>query len=496
MTTAQETPPALRTNHRPLAVELRACPDPWDAFLRISHLPNALFLDSNLPETYTARYSFITAEPVEFITFRNGWITHSTPSGINKLQAQPFEFIQKRLLNYQSNPIPELPPFQGGLAGVFSYDLCHNIEKLPRPLYDEFTLPEIAVGIYDWVISYDNLQQQAWIISHGIRDQTIPKNQKLAEENICRLRALLGEQSPRPAHASMGRPPLPKSKLSPLTQFSAIPNLYSNFSKSEYLNSVEKIIDYIYDGDIFQANLSQRLLAPSKTPSLELYSHLRKINPGTFAAYFDAGFYQLLSASPERFLKVSDRIVETRPIKGTRPRGYVPIEDMAQQRELTESIKDSAENVMIVDLLRNDLSKVSQPGSVKLNSLCQVRSNNYVHHLVSTIQATLRPTTSPFDLLRATFPGGSITGAPKVRAMEIISELESTVRGPYCGSLGYIGFDGSMDASILIRSFIVARGWLQFSVGGGIVAKSDPEKEYTETLHKAEGLLRVLQTIN
>jgi para-aminobenzoate synthetase component 1 len=219
---------------------------------------------------------------------------------------------------------------------------------------------------------------------------------------------------------------------------------------------------------------------------------LREHNPAPFSAYFDLGAFAIASASPERFLRVSDHGVESRPIKGTRPRGVTPCEDAARAAELAASIKDRAENVMIVDLLRNDLGRVCEYGSVRVRDVCKVETYRFVHHLVSSVVGKLRANQTPFDLLRATFPGGSVTGAPKVRAMEIIAELEPTARGPYCGSLSWIGFDGAMDSNILIRTFTIGKGWTQFPVGGGIVADSDPQREYEETLHKAAGLLRAL----
>ncbi len=220
---------------------------------------------------------------------------------------------------------------------------------------------------------------------------------------------------------------------------------------------------------------------------------LRRRNPATFAAYFDLGEFQIASASPERFLQVRDRRVEARPIKGTRRRSPWPEADLFAGDELLESQKDRAENVMIVDLLRNDLSRVCEPETVHVADLCRLETYEFVQHLVSVVRGNLGPEYGPLDLLAAAFPGGSITGAPKVRAMEIIAELEPTARGPYCGSLGYLGFDGTMDTSILIRTITAGRGWWQFPVGGGIVAQSDPQREYEETWHKAEGLLRALE---
>jgi para-aminobenzoate synthetase component 1 len=228
-------------------------------------------------------------------------------------------------------------------------------------------------------------------------------------------------------------------------------------------------------------------------PPLELYRRLRERNPAPFAGYFDLGDFVIASASPERFVRVVGGEVETRPIKGTRPRGATPEEDRQRAEELSRSAKDRAENVMIIDLLRNDLGRVCAYGSVRVEAVCRLESYRTVHHLVSEVRGRLRPRLGPIDLLRAAFPGGSVTGAPKVRAMEIITELERTARGPYCGSLGYVGFDGSMDTSILIRTLTMGGGWLQFPVGGGIVADSTPEREYEETWDKAEGVMRALR---
>jgi para-aminobenzoate synthetase component I len=245
--------------------------------------------------------------------------------------------------------------------------------------------------------------------------------------------------------------------------------------------------------DVFQVNLSQRLLHPARASSVELYCRLRERNPAPFAGYFACDDWAVVSASPERFVSVRDGEVETRPIKGTRRRRIEPEADLYTRDELRESEKDQAENVMIVDLLRNDLSRVCAPGTVRVPQLCAVETYETVQHLVSEIRGRLAPSHDVWDLLRAAFPGGSITGAPKVRAMEIIAELEPTVRGPYCGSLFYAGFDGTLDSSILIRTFTCRHGWVQCPVGGGIVAQSDPEDEYDETLHKAEGMLRALR---
>ena len=272
-----------------------------------------------------------------------------------------------------------------------------------------------------------------------------------------------------------------------------VPGVRSNFTRDGYLEAVARVIDYVFAGDIFQANLSQRLEAPLVGTPLELYRRLRHRNAAPFAAYLDFGDLAIASSSPERFLRVDpDGRVETRPIKGTRPRGLSPEHDAALAQALVESGKDRAENVMIVDLLRNDLSRVCRPGSVRVPELFALEHYPTVHHLVSTVVGELAPAQGPVDVLRAAFPGGSITGAPKVRAMQIIAELEPTQRAVYCGSIGYLSRTGALDTSIVIRTYLVLGRDVYVQVGGGIVADSDPDEEYQETLDKARGLVVAL----
>jgi len=293
--------------------------------------------------------------------------------------------------------------------------------------------------------------------------------------------------------------PWPRGAAAPAYAFDAAADLglRSTFTHRGYLNAVAKVREYIVAGDIFQANLSQRFQAPLREQPFDLYRRLRRRNPAPFAGYLAFDEVTVLSASPERFLRLDpDGQVETRPIKGTRPRGLGPMHDAALGRALAESVKDRAENVMIVDLLRNDLSRVCRPGSVRVPELFALEQHPTVHHLVSTVLGDLEPGADAVDLVRAAFPGGSITGAPKVRAMEVIAELEPTRRGVYCGSIGYLSATGAMDTSIVIRTFVLHDGELYFQAGGGIVADSDPELEYRETLDKAAGLIATLKDVN
>ncbi len=456
----------------PLAVELLPAPDPWAVARTLAHLPNLLFLDSSEKHGERGRYSYVMADPSGLVT------AFETP---------------RRLAASRHRPVtlPGLPPFQGGHAGLFGYALGRHFERIPLPRHDEFALPELALGCYDWVVAFDHQQERAWLCSTG--ESGLEASPARAAH---RMRLALdwlraapgGEVSRSPA------PAIPPGELCPQYPLDEFPGVTSNFPRAGYEAAVRRAVEYVHAGDCFQVNLSQRLLAPLREHPLELYGRLRRLNSAPFGAYFDVGDFQILSTSPERFLRVyPDAEVETRPIKGTRPRGRTPAEDAAFLHELAMSAKDRAENVMIVDLLRNDLGKVCEYGSVRVPRVCEVETFRFVHHLVSEVRGKLKLGTGPLDLLAAAFPGGSVTGAPKVRAMEIIAELEPTARGPYCGSLGWVGFDGAMDTNILIRTFTAGRGWVQFPVGGGIVAESDPAREYEETLHKAAGLLRALQ---
>jgi len=484
------TPSVAGNGLLPLVEELTPAPQPLEAFLRLVRLPYCLFLDSALFYTSLGRYSFLAADPFEFLRF--------PADGSDALSA-----LERSWGQYCTTAIRGLPPFQGGAAGLFGYELNRSLERLPAAKFDEFHVPAMAVGLYDVVLAFDHVRHRAWIVSQGFPETTPALRRRRAAERLRAMRAWLSgevdsvsltvKQSLRwPAGDPVRLELSALSGAAPRHAITALPEVYSNFSKAGYLRAVQRAIDYIYAGDVFQVNLSQRLLSPAAADSPTLYRRLREFDSAPMAGYFDLGDFQLLSASPERFMRVRGRLVETRPIKGTRPRHSRPALDRQAAAELRTSEKDRAENVMIVDLLRNDLARVCTPESVHVKRLCAVEGFQHVWHLVSTIVGRLRDECSSVDLLRASFPGGSVTGAPKVRAMEIITELEATARGAYCGSLGYLGFDGSMDLSILIRTIVAGRGWWQLAVGGGIVAQSHPQNEYYETWHKAAGLLQAM----
>lgn len=427
------------------------------------------FLDSamTMKQGSLGDFSFIVFDPFLTITSKNN-------------QANPFMVLKEKLAMFTALSNNNLPPFQGGAVGYFAYDLLHHIENIPRSEQDKMALPDMIIGFYDVVIAFDNVLKKTWIISQGFPEMEMTKRLNRAKNRSAEIVCEFTKVMPLPIV-------LKKWSLNKN-------NIQSDIEPIAYQHRVKKVIDYIQAGDIFQANISQCFSSflPENITSYDLYLHLRTQNPAPFAAFLHYEHLSIASASPERFLKLSDHIVEARPIKGTWPRSADPQEDKQWAKALCMSEKDQAENIMIVDLLRNDLSRVCEDNSVVVKQLCDLETYATVHHLVSSIEGKLMHHYDAVDLLMATFPGGSITGAPKVRAMEIIAELELTSRGPYCGCIGYIGFDGSMDMSIVIRTFIIKDNAVTFQVGGGIVADSTSEGEYQETLVKAAALFKVL----
>ncbi|MBI4585573.1 MAG: aminodeoxychorismate synthase component I [Planctomycetes bacterium] len=471
----------------PLVREIAPAPPAWSTFLKLGRWRGLIFFDSALNDPSLGRHSFIAADPFD-------WIRFAAAPGEDPFGRNPFQAVGDRLRRFRDPAIPDLPPFQGGAAGLFGYGLGRCLERVPETRRGRAGFADLAVGLYDWVVAFDHEESRAWIISHGFPETELSARRRRARARLEEVLEALAAAPPSRQEAAL--PPEPAGWPPELFPLEPRNGLASNFSRASYLAAVARAIEYIYAGDLFQANLSQQLYFPRKIPPLEFYRRLRERNPAPFAAYFEplGEPFAIASASPERFLKVSpEGAVETRPIKGTRARGRPAEEDCFARDALRESGKDRSENVMIVDLLRNDLSRACRPGSVQVPHLFQVETYPTVHQLVSVIRGRLEEGRGPLDLLAAAFPGGSVTGAPKIRALEIIAELEPDPRGAYCGSLGYIGFDGAMDTSILIRTATVTRGWLQFPVGGGIVAASSPEEEYEETLIKARGMLLALR---
>ncbi len=467
----------------PLVRELDPAPDPAQTCERFLGQPHLLFLDSASDPQRLGRYSWLSAAPDRVIRAKG----REAGAALGQ--------IHDALAPHRSSPVPGLPPFQGGAAGFLAYDFGEALERIPAPRYDDLALPDLCFGLYDWTIAWDHQAGRAWLISTGLPETGEQQQVRAMERLEWVLRILTGPVAGAAGRSLVQRPvqtPAPSYPVKGAEQAEEI-GLRSSFTHRGYLDAVTRVREYILAGDIFQANLTQRLEAPLEEDPWHLYRRMREVNPAPFAAYLEFDGVHIVSASPERFLQLDpDGRVETRPIKGTRPRGLSPAHDAALSQALLESDKDRAENLMIVDLLRNDLSRVCAPGTVRVPELFALEQFRTVHHLVSTVVGQLAPGRDAVDLLRATFPGGSITGAPKVRAMEIIAELEPSRRGVYCGAIGYLSVTGAMDTSIAIRTVVALGGRAYFSVGGGIVADSDPEQEYQETLDKARGIIATL----
>ncbi|MFH1651236.1 MAG: aminodeoxychorismate synthase component I [Chloroflexota bacterium] len=441
--------------------------------------PFAFFLDSGMDPGKLGRFSFLGSDPFLVVRSRGEEITLLRDGAAETRRGNPFDILGELLKVYALDRDPDLPPLAGGVVGYLSYDLGHFMEKLPGRARDDLQLPESYLSFYDVVLCFDHQTGKTCLVSSGFPELDEERRLRRARERLheteSRLKAFKNTTSPREKNVA----------------YEGLV-LRSNFSHENYLRAVAAAREYICAGDIFQVNLSQRLAADPRIPPYELYRRLRQLNPAPFAAYLDLDGVQVVSASPERFLRVTGDMVETRPIKGTRPRGQTPQEDRRNARQLLSSLKDRAENVMIVDLERNDIGRVCRYGTVKVTELAVLETFPTVFHLTSTVVGQLSPGKDRIDLLKATFPGGSITGAPKVRAMEIIDELEPTRRSVYTGSLGYFSFDGGMDLNIVIRTFIIKGQRAYFQAGGGIVYDSEPQSEYDETLDKARALIRAL----
>jgi para-aminobenzoate synthetase component 1 len=477
-------------------IELTEAPDPALCCERLAGLPCRLFLDSATPGTRLGRHSFLMADPVAVLQSKG------TRGGDDVLA-----LVGAFMRPHRREPIAGLPPFQGGAAGYLAYDWGRVLERIPENCYDDLALPDAVLGIYDWVIAWDHRASRAWLISTGIPETDEAARRRRAEERAgAVMERLHRDDAGVECGSSLVRFAQREGDNSRVTVdapsfaveggwWDRRLDVRSSFTYDGYLAAVARVREYILAGDIFQANVSQRFEAPLSESPWDLYRRMRARNAAPFAAFFETPDVSIVSASPERFLRVDENgHVETRPIKGTMPRGFGPEHDGALGQALSESAKDRAENLMIVDLMRNDLSRVCRPGTVRVPELFALEHYATVHHLVSTVVGELAPGRDALDLLRAAFPGGSITGAPKVRAMEIIAELEPSQRSVYCGSLGYVSVTGALDTSIAIRTVIApaGRGRVYFSAGGGIVADSVPEQEYRETLHKARGMIDAL----
>ncbi|GAB4389797.1 MAG: aminodeoxychorismate synthase component I [Thermodesulfovibrionales bacterium] len=444
--------------------------------------PGSFVFESGKGPDSIARYSFVGFDPCGAFRVRDGLYDVSLAGRRLEVQAKnPLNSLRTLTEGYSQRPVEGLPPFQGGAAGLLSYDLVRYFERLPVTTRDDLRVPDAHFFIFDRLLALDRREGRAWVIvcpgarrPHGA-DWAGAYDE--AEDAIFRVIEAIA--SPPAGEVQVARGPV---------------EIFHETDKAGYMEMVRRAKDYIAAGDIFQANLSLRVSAETGnlTP-WDLYSSLRRINPSPFSGFMDFGDYHIVSSSPERLLRVRDGVAETRPIAGTRPRGKDAAEDTAMRAELLLNAKERAEHIMLIDLERNDLGRVCDYGSVEVDELMTTEDYSHVIHIVSNIRGRLAPGKDAFDAIRASFPGGTITGVPKVRCMEIIDELEPVRRGPYTGSLGYFGFSGNADFNIIIRTFAVKGGVAYVQAGAGIVADSDPEREYHEALKKAEALIRTLQ---
>ncbi len=453
-------------------------PDAAWCFEAFAPRPFSFFLDSGMDPQKLGRYSFMGSDPFLVMKSKGDEITLIRNGEEERRRGKPFDVLGELLQTYTIDGSRSQMTFTGGAVGYFSYDLCHFIEKLPKRAVDDLNLPELYLGLYDAIVVFDHQENKTHIVSTGFPELDEEKRLRQAQARINEIR-----------NRVMLAPPPTATKETVAVKGK---KLKANFSHKGYLEAVKKAREYICAGDIFQVNLSQRLEVDINIAPYELFKRLRNINPAPFANFFSFGEVNIVGASPERFLKLRGNWVETRPIKGTKPRGKTPKEDKALAESLVKSVKDRAENIMIVDLERNDIGRVCRYGTVRVKELVILETYPTVFHLTSTVVGQLREGKNAIDLIKATFPGGSITGAPKVRAMEIIDELEPTCRSVYTGSLGYLSFSGDIDLNIVIRTFIVKNGRAYFQVGGAIVYDSEPEAEYIETLDKGRALIKAL----
>lgn len=455
--------------------------------------PNSFLLESVKGPENIARYSFIGFDPYLTFKVKDGTVEMNTKDKRAVSSANPLARLKSLVDAYRQTPLKSLPPFQGGAVGLLSYDFVRYLEKLPKAARDDLQIPDAHFLMIDKLIAFDHLDKKAWIVvcpaardtELGYEDVDVDWAEKYDE----------AEEEIRKISVKVSKCQSSKEKTSAPPRF-RVSELNHEMSKEQYMDIVKRAKEYIAAGDIFQINLSIRVSADIKNiKPWSLYKILRSINPSPFAGYIDFGDYQIASSSPERLLKISDGVIETRPIAGTRPRGKDRNENEKMRKELLLNEKERAEHIMLIDLERNDIGRVSDYGSVHVNELMITEDYSHVIHIVSNVKGNLASGKTCFDAIKAAFPGGTITGVPKVRCMEIIDELEPVSRGPYTGSFGYIGFSGSMDLNIVIRTFVIKDGFAYVQAGAGIVADSDPEKEYYESLKKAEALIMTLERL-
>ncbi len=455
------------------------CVDAFEVFNLFKDEPRVFFLDSSLPSEQLGRFSFIGFDPFDIFETR-GY------DSLRDLEKLFVKYARRQKGSFAGAPVT------GGMVGYLGYDFGFHLEKIARRKKAESHIPDCHFCFYDCVIAIDHVLRKLHVISSGLPEKNIYLQEKRSQYRLEKIIKKLSAYGSSEEKFSSISAPFNDGE-EPLSSF-----LSSDFSRDTYCQAVEKALGYIRSGDIYQVNLAQKFLLdknahPFDINSIELYEQLRRCSPSGFGSYLDCGDFQILSSSPERFLRLQGVVAETRPMKGTRPRGLNGAEDAQLRHELLNSAKDQAELLMITDLERNDLGRVCRYGSVHVDQMRTLESYEHVLQATSSIKGILEKGKDGFDLLRASFPGGSITGCPKIRSMEIIEELEPSRRQMYTGALGYMDFSGNMDFNVLIRTLLVEQERISFHVGSGIVADSSPREEYAETLLKSKAMCRALQ---
>lgn len=453
---------------------------PVSAFLKLGASVDSFLLESAEQGERIGRYSFVGCEPRATITFREGELT-VREDGEETLVAvdDPFGAIEDYLARYRSPAIGELPPFIGGAVGLFGYDLVRWVEELPPVKDDPIGLPDMAFMITDSIVIFDHLKHTILLLANVLveEDEDIDEAYGRACERVRQLKLLLSE-------------PLPRAEPH---QRPAIREPVSNFSREDFEAAVGKVKEYIFAGDSFQTVPSQRFSVDVDVSPFGIYRGLRTVNPSPYMYYIAFEDFALVGSSPEPLVKVDRGLVETRPIAGTRPRGATPEEDKRLAQDLLADEKELAEHIMLVDLGRNDLGRVCIPGTVEVVDLMRIEYYSHVMHIVSVVTGRLKDGCRATDALKAAFPAGTVSGAPKIRSMEIINELEPEKRGPYAGAIGYLSFSGGLDTCICIRTIVVKDGRAHVQAGGGVVADSVPAREYEETCNKAKALFTAIE---
>lgn len=460
--------------------------NPFSVYLKIKEGRYSFLLESGRVDGKLGCYSFIGSKPL--VTVRSKGLktrVDRRDGSIWETKDKPLRVLQQVMADYEGIKLPELPLFQGGAAGFFSYDLGRFFEVLPVLAKDDLNIPELYFIVVDEVVIIDEAKKKLYLVANVFvdDDDDLEANYALALDKLKKLEARLASPLTWESFVLSENPPMADLEMK------------SNFSKEEYEEAIKKVIEYVKAGDVFQVNISQRVGTKINCEPLRIYEVLRQVNPSPFGGFLDFGEMQLVSCSPERLIRLEDGCVSTRPIAGTRPRGKTFEEDLRLEDELVNNIKERAEHIMLVDLERNDLGRVCQYGTVRVDELMVIERYSHVMHIVSNVTGKIKENKDGFDLVKACFPGGTITGAPKVRCMEIIEELEPVRRGPYTGSFGYFNFAGDLDLNIIIRTIVIKDGMAYAQAGGGIVYDSIPEREYYETLFKAEAMLKSIRIV-